>query len=231
MTGAVSVEASTVSILEAGPGASPRAALHGLRVVPIPFRVAKPVLVREHYLHSMPGGTRLAFGILRDGRLMGALTLGAGPKLAYRLVDGAEPYDCATLSRFWLSDDLPSNAESRVLGIVLRALRRNTNIKFIVAYADPSRGHIGTIYQATGWLYTGLSSAMSLYDLGDGKLHHSRSLGHTFGSHSVRHFEAQGVHIKLVRQAAKHRYVYLLDPTCRERLTVPVLPYPKRSVR
>ncbi len=229
MTGAASVGVSTASVLEAGPGASPRAALHDLRVVPIPFRVAKPLLVREHYLHSMPGGTRLAFGVLHDGRLMGALTLGAGPKLAYRLVDGAGPADCATLSRFWLSDALPSNAESRVLGVVLRALRRNTAIRFVVSYADPSRGHIGTIYQATGWLYTGLSSAMSLYDIGDGKLHHSRSLGHAFGSHSVRHFEAHRVPVRLVRQAAKHRYVYPLDPTCRDHLTAPILPYPKKA--
>lgn len=162
---------------------------------------------------------------------MGALTLRAGPKMVYRLVAGAEPDDCATLSRFWLSDDLPRNAESRVLSIVLRALCRNTAIRFVVSYADPSRGHIGTIYQATGWLYTGLSSAMSLYDLGDGKLHHSRSLGHAFGSHSVRHFEAQGVRVKLVQQTAKHRYLYPLDPTCRNHLTVPIMPYPKKAER
>ena len=61
MTSAVSVEASTASVLEAGPGASPRAALQQLQLRPIPFRVAKELVVREHYLHSLPGGTRLAF--------------------------------------------------------------------------------------------------------------------------------------------------------------------------
>jgi hypothetical protein len=89
---------------------------------------------------------------------------------------------------------------------------------------------MGGIYQATGWFYTGLSEAMPLYDLGDGKVHHSRSLSHAYGSHSVRHFAAHGVDVKLVPQVAKHRYVFFLDPTWRARLRVPVLPYPKREV-
>ena len=83
---------------------------------------------------------------------MGALALGAGPAQAYALVDGAKPADCLVLTRLWFSDALPANSESRVLGIVLRALRNRASVKFLVSYADPTQGHVGTIYQATGWL-------------------------------------------------------------------------------
>ena len=114
--------------------------------------------------------------------------------------------------------------------MVLRALSRHTGVKFLVSYADPSQEHVGIIYQATGWLYTGLSSAMSLYDLGDGKARHSRSLSHAYGTHSVAHFRSHGVAIKLVPQSAKHRYLYFLNPAWREWLRVPVLPYPKQEV-
>ena len=138
-------------------GSIPSAALQSLCVRPIPFLVAKELLVREHYLQSFPGGTHLSFGVFCGKRLMGALTLGAGPAQAYALVDGAKPADCLVLTRLWLSDELPANSESRVLGIVLRALRNRTSVKFLVSYADPTQGHVGTIYQATGWLYTGLS--------------------------------------------------------------------------
>ena len=212
-------------------GSTPTAALHDLIVQPVPVVVAKILLEHEHYLHSLPGGTLLAFGVLLGRRLMGVITIGVGPVLAYHLVEGAEPNNCAALTRLWLSDELPRNSESRVLGIVLRSLRRYTNLKFVVTYADPEVGHIGTIYQATGWLYTGFSEAMPLVDLGDGKARHSRSVGQVFGTHSVQYLTRQGLSVRRIPQAAKHRYIYFLDPEWRSRLQVPVLRYPRREVQ
>ncbi len=227
---AAGVTVSTAPVQGAGPGSTPRAALQSILVQPIPFTVAKTLLVRHHYLHSLPGGTKLAFGAMAHGRLMGAITFGSGPQRGYSLVEGATPDDCQALTRLWLSDDLPPNSESRVMGIVLRSLKRLTYVKFLVTYADPSQGHRGTIYQATGWLYTGLSEVMPMFDLGDGKARHSRSLSHAFGSHSVKHFAWHGVEVKLIPQAAKHWYIYFLEPAWRTRLAVRVLPYPKREV-
>jgi ParB family chromosome partitioning protein len=107
---------------------------------------------------------------------------------------------------------------------------RNTKLKFLVTYADPAQGHLGTIYQATNWHYTGRSEAMPLYDVGDGEARHSRSLSHSYRTHSMRHFAAHGVHVKLVPQSRKYRYVYFLDLGRRPRLRVPVLPYSKHAV-
>ena len=229
MTGAAGVTESTAPFQGAGPGPTPRAALHAIQVRPIPFTAAKDLLVRHHYLHSLPGGTRLAFGVFVGRSLLGALTLGVGPANAHRLVEAAIPDDCMTLTRLWLSDELPPNSESRIIGVSLRALRLHTNIRFLLSYADPSAGHVGTIYQATGWLYTGLSEQMPLYDLGDGVVRHSRSLSHAYGTHSVTHFRSHGVDIQVLPQSAKHRYLHFLDPAWLSRLRVPVLPYPKRE--
>lgn len=229
MTSAVSVADSTVADQVTGPGSSPRTALQSIRVAPVPLSVAKVPIVRHHYLHSAPGGTKLAFGVFMESRLMGAMTIGCGPAQAHCLVEGAERNDCLVLTRLWLSDELPHNSESRVIGIVLRSLKKNTSLKFLISYADPSQGHVGAIYQACGWVYTGLSSAMHLYDMGDGIARHSRSFSHAFGSHSLKHFARHGIEVKTVPQARKHRYVYFLDRNWQERLTVPVMPYPKRS--
>ena len=226
---AAGVSASTAPDRGAGSGSTPRAALQSLEVRPIPQRTAKVLLVREHYLHSMPGGTRLAFGVFLGHRLMGALTLGAGPTNAHRLVDGSTPDDYSTLSRLWLSDELPPNSESRILGVVFRALKKHTELKFLVTYADPARGHLGKIYQATNWLYTGLSEATPLYDIGDGRARHSRSLSHAYGTRSVRYFLRRGIDVRLVPQSQKHRYIYFLDPGWRDRLQSPLLPYPKQE--
>ena len=171
----------------------------------------------------------MTFGVFLGQRLLGAIALGVGPFNAHRLVDGAAPADCLTLSRLWLSEELPKNSESRVLGVVLRSLRKHTDLKFLLSYADPAQGHLGTIYQATGWIYTGRSQAMPLYDLGDGRVRHSRSLAHGFGTHSVRHFKDMGVPIEVIPQSPKHRYLYFLDATLRTKPKAPALPYPKRE--
>jgi hypothetical protein len=230
MISAAGVTASTVPGQGTGAGSTPSAALQQIQVKPVPVSVARRLIQREHYLHPLPGGTKLAFGVFVGTRVLGALIPGAGPANAYSLVDGANPDDCLTLTRLWLSDALPSNSESRVLGIVLRNLKQHTRVKFLVSYADPVQGHIGIVYQATGWLYTGLSEAMPLYDVGDGKLRHSRSLSHAFGTHSLQHFAKHGIAVKLAPQAAKHRYVYFLDPTWQHRLMAPVFPYPKTHI-
>ncbi len=222
-----SVAVARPAIRQAGGGAIPTSALQLLQVTPISTGIAKDLLVREHYLHSLPGGTKLAFGVFIGSSLMGALSLGAGPFNAHSLVGYASPDDCLTLSRLWITDELPSNSESRVLGLVIRALRRDTSLKFLLTYADPAQGHLGIIYQASNWLYTGLSDAMPLYDLGDGRLRHSRSLSHAYGTHSMQHFADHGVDVKVVKQIRKHRYIYFLDPAWRSRLQVSVHPYPR----
>ena len=229
ITGAASVKDSTIPIQGIEPGSNPRAALHSLNVQGIDRAIAAEVIKHHHYLHSFPGGTKLSLGVFDRKRLSGALTLGVRPKNAHCLVENTSADDCLTLTRLWLSDDLPSNSESRVLAMVVKLLRKHTTIKFLLSYADPSSGHVGTIYQAAGWLYIGLSAAMSLYDLGDGVARHSRSVGQIFGSHSIAHLTKNGINVKTIPQSPKYRYVCFVDPAWQSRLRVPVLPYPKKE--
>ena len=224
-----SVMGSTTSIHEGRAGSIPSPALQCIRVQPIPFVAARKIVVRHHYLHSLPGGTKLAFGAFVEGKLLGAITFGVGPYNSFSLVEEACPDDCLALTRLWLSEELPPNSESRVISVCLRYLKKYTSLKFITTYADPAQGHVGTIYQATGWLYTGLSEATPKFDIGDGVPRHSRSLAHAFGSHSLKYLSGHGLKIKVLPQIPKHRYVYFLDKTFRNRLRAPVLPYPKKE--
>jgi len=210
-------------------GSNYSAALHDLRLIPISRIDAKKLIVCHHYSHTLPGGTKMSFGVILNSRLLGVMTFGVGPFYGYKLVNDATPDDVVTLTRLWLSDELPRNSESKVLGVALRSLKRDTSLKFVLAYSDPAAGHLGIIYQATNWLYTGLSTATPLYDIGDGTLHHSRSLAHQLGSHSIRYLTLQGINAKAVPQSAKHRYIYFLDESWHSRLAIPVLPYPKED--
>ncbi len=70
---------------------------------------------------------------------------------------------------------------------------------------------------------------MALYRLPDGTVHHSRTLGHSYGSHSIKHFESHGLKVELVKQMPKHTYVALIDPNWRGRLNRPVIAYPAKE--
>ena len=226
MASAESVVAARPELRRVGGGPIPTSALQQISVERIPHRIAKQVF-RNHYLGTLPGGTKHCLGVFRQKRLEGAVALGAGPSNGHRVVQGASKGDCLCLTRLWLNDRIPKNSESRVLGIVARLLRKNTKVKFLVSYADPAHGHRGTVYQGAGWTYTGLSSAMPLYSVNGGSPEHSRSLSHRIGSHSIPYLRSHGLDIKVVKQQRKHRYVLFLDQTWRERLIVQPQPYPK----
>jgi hypothetical protein len=56
------------------------------------------------------------------------------------------------LSRLWVSDEMPRNTESWFIAQTIRWLRKNRpDVELLVSYADPSRGHQGTIYKAANW--------------------------------------------------------------------------------
>ena len=77
-----SVVVARSAIPRARGGSIPTPALHSydrLWVSAIPAIVAKAVVVDNHYLHSMPGGTQLCLGVFVGDRLLGVLTLGVGP--------------------------------------------------------------------------------------------------------------------------------------------------------
>lgn len=69
----------------------------------------------------------------------------------------ARSRDVYELNRLWLSDECPKNLESRFIGWCLRELRKVRPNLMLVSYADGSKHHVGKVYQATNWIYTGQS--------------------------------------------------------------------------
>ncbi len=194
---------------------------------PVPYLVGKDVFERHHYLHSISAGTLLLLGAFIGDRLLGAVQFSRGSTQAHRIVAGANARDGITLARLWLSDELPSNSESRVLAISLRLLHRFTTVKFIVTYADPDAGHPGHVYQASNWLYLGQSWGDDPIDIGDGRLWSARSLSNRYGTSALSYLRRVCPKAERVKRIGKHKYVYFIDPAWTNRLLVPVLPYPK----
>ena len=205
----------------------PPRSISSLRVEPCEPATVAPFMIDRHYLHSMPKAPVVCFAVYDGSSLVGGSVFTQGARLSHTVLVAARPGDVLTLARFWLADAVPKNAESRTLAYMLRWLRKHGSWKAVISFADPGAGHVGTIYQASGWLFLGTTAAEPYIELGDGRLHHPRSVYTRYGTNRVRHLTATGVPARRVVTAPKFRYVFVLDPAWRWRLGKAVLPYPR----
>jgi len=118
--------------------------------------------------------------------------------------------------------------------LVSGALRMIPHPAIIVSYADTAWGHIGYVYQATNWIYTGMTDAGRKTPRSDRIVTEGRH-----GRHEARIDGGDKVDTsvgKLVYRKPKHRYVYLLGTKYQRRemraaLRYPVLSYPKGETK
>lgn len=141
-------------VLPGGGGSSPTLPL---QVEECDVSVIQEVMERVHYSHSIFGVTTSAcYAVREHGVVVGGAIFGKpGAFNVSRKYDKGEPL--LELRRFVLEDRLPRNSESRVLGVMLRSLRKR-GIRRILSYADPSHGHTGVIYAATGFVRHGVTA-------------------------------------------------------------------------
>lgn len=137
-------------------GSTPISSLHISRCQ---LKDIKKFIEDNHYSHSIFGLTgRLFYRVDLQGDLVGAALFGAPAGVGV-----AKKYDphgrgLLELRRFVLDNSLPRNAESRVLGVILRDIRKQGDCSIVLSYADPSAGHKGTIYKAVGFTFRGVTN-------------------------------------------------------------------------
>jgi hypothetical protein len=192
----------------------------------IPPRIAQRVVVRSHYLHR-PAPCSHAWGLYLKGELIGCIMYGTPASSSLRAgICGPEHVkDVIELTRLWIDDRGPRNAESFLIGHTLRKVPK----EIIVSFADASFGHRGVVYQATNWIYTGLSAKRTDWTI-EGSDLHSHTLADAFTSSEIR--ERFGDDFKLKDRPRKHRYIFFNCSRSRRKvllakLRYPVVSYPK----
>lgn len=187
---------------------------HQLRFKKISRKHALRFLIKHHYLHrSAP--VSYAFGAFYNDKLIGALTIGKPASITLiRGVAGKQnEKNVYELNRLCLLDLAPKNSESRFIGWVLRTLPQNL---ILVSYADTKYSHIGCVYQATGWIYTGCS--IPFVDKTIKGLDH-RSI--------PKNQRVDNPKLISVVRSKKHRYVKFLNGDSKN-LLWKNLPYPRK---
>ena len=210
----------------------------------IPSNVANPFVRRHHYSGKVVNNSCLHFGAFLDGRMHGVMSY--GPSMDKRklqgLVEGTPWSGFIELNRMAFDDVLPRNSESRCIGITAKMIRKQApQVKWIVSFADGCQCGDGAIYRASGFLLTGIRENENLAELPDGTtlhkltaeahpLHAIKAVGKSYFDVTGGKYDWKGFVRSIggkIRKGYQLRYIKFLDPSCRDRLTVPVIPFSK----
>lgn len=224
-----------------------------IRVEPISGKDARSVITRYHYSGKVVNNSQLHLGVFLGGRCLGAMSF--GPSLDKRklqpLVRDTHWNGFVELNRMAFANELPRNSESRALGIAMRLLRKEAgHIQWVVTFADATQCGDGTIYRAAGFVLTSIKPNNQIWTFPGGAVATRmvatdtrrpqrgrlmvgvNAFSRVTATKGVNVLETGGASMKqFVAAGAKPlpgfqlRYVYFLDPTARERLTVPILPF------
>lgn len=111
---------------------------------------------KNHYKKSARSlKQKHVFGLFYEDLLVGVAVYGepCGTKVSETY--GGTKDTVLELRRFCLLNECPKNSESFFMGKTLRLLKQ-FNIKRVVSYSDPNKGHEGVIYKASNWTYVGV---------------------------------------------------------------------------
>lgn len=200
-------------------------------VAAISFTESTSWLLSRHYAKRLPS-ISFAFGAFQDRRLIGVVTYGTPSSAPLRSgICGPEMSDrVLELNRLCCAND--RNTASRLVG---RSLRLLPTPSIVVNYADTAQGHVGYVYQATNFIYTGLSAKRTDWKIrGSEHLHGATVADESRGqAHRVEWMrEKYGEAFYLLDRPRKHRYVYFTGTAKQRKEMLAVLrysvePYPK----
>jgi hypothetical protein len=188
---------------------------------------AQQIVVQHHYLHRK-GPCSQAFGLFDNlGELRGVVMYGTPSSSALRagIAGKDQANNVMELTRLWIDDSTPKNSESYLIGNSIKHCAK----EIVVSFADTSQNHLGIVYQATNWIYTGLSAKRTDWQVQGIDKH-----GHTWADKytAVEMRELFGNRFTLVPRSRKHRYIYLNAKGKRKKELMALLkyeqqPYPK----
>lgn len=193
-------------------------------------KIAQEIHIKEHYLHRK-APCSYAYGLFEKetDKIVGVVLYGVPASRSLQKGICGEDYanQVGELTRLWVEDGTPKNVESFLIGNTIKL----QGFKILVSFAECRQGHVGYVYQATNWLYTGLSAKRTDVVI-DGKVcGHPRHITDKYGGQKQAR-EILGDRFQLVPRPRKHRYIYF---NCNKKekkilmskLRYKILPYPK----
>lgn len=198
----------------------------------ITYDLAMATVIKHHYLHRKCPCSH-AFGLFNSkGELKGCVVYGVScsSTLLKGICGEDERHNVYELNRLWVEDDVPKNGESFLIGNSIKKLDK----EIIVSFADTAQDHVGYVYQATNFLYCGLSAKFR-----DPKVKGMEHMHHATYAHGMTMAQVKEKYgednVYYVDRPRKHRYIYFNCTKKRRKelmskLRYKVLDYPKKAV-
>lgn len=143
----------------------------------VSYQEAIKMVVEKHYLHRKCS-ISYAYGLFEKDTdtMVGIVTYGQPPSrgLQESICGKEEASNVVELNRLYIDDTTPRNAESFLISRSLKEVPYD----IIVSFADANMKHVGYVYQATNFMYTGKSKNNYKYVDKYGNDFHFRKLGH-----------------------------------------------------
>ena len=184
-------------------------------------------LLEKHYAKRIPQIMH-AFGLYVDGVLKGVVTYGipASPALCMGICGKEYSDKVLELNRLCLMEN-NKNESSFLVSNSIKLLPKPT---IVVSYADTSQGHVGYVYQATNFLYTGLSANRVDWTIKGMEHKHSKTISDGMTLESIK--EKYGDDFYYTERSRKHRYILFHGSKTdkkimRKLLKYNIEPYPK----
>jgi len=208
---------------------------------------AKTMIEQYEWLGYMPNYTKYHFGIfftIDDIEYLGGVVTfqeeyGANVKTwdKYNYTD-----KLLLLSRGVSTWWTPKNTSSHLISKAIGYLSKNTKYRIFTATIDNLAGEVGTVYQASNWVYVGVMDGNILPNgkertrlgvLVDNKLYTSRQIRHMLGTMKKKVILEHFPTATFIQQKAKDRYFYFSGNKYEKRNNLQeiqhmVKPYPKR---
>lgn len=185
--------------------------------------------MKFHYAKTLPV-PRYSFNIFNNkNEWCGVIMYGPGANFHIGTPFGLYQGEILELTRVALNGK--QEKTSQAVAMSLRKIHKMVpHIKMIVSYADLDQNHVGTIYQATNWIYLGKfnENVKSTYII-RGKKHHPRIVhmkGLKSNLESVRKYIDPRA-TQLITKG-KHKYIFVFDKILKEKLLKKSKPYPKK---
>lgn len=205
-----------------------------LLLKPISAAEANAVVKKFHYSRKVVPNSQIHIGVFYRGKLEGAMQF--GPSIDKRrvsmLVNETGWDEFIELNRMAFSDQLPKNSESRAIAIAMKILKKHApKLKWVISFADATQCGDGTIYRASGFILTQIKSNQQML-LWNGKVIAKKTLDNENypkinGKYFSRHLLETGEAVPLA--GYQLRYVYFLDKSWRNKLTVSEIPFSRIS--
>lgn len=190
-------------------------------------KIAGNLVEKYHYLHRKPQ-IKISYGLFKGNVLVGVITF-AKPH-SHTLLEGVagKTYKnrILELNRLWIRDEEPRNTESWFISRCLKLIK----CSYVVSFADPSVNHVGYIYQATNWIYTGKGNDSYVLVPKNVVGHHLSSI---YGKTVADLIDIYGEeNLEKRKVIGKHRYIFIPHKGRKKKellakLRYKVQPYPK----